>query len=115
MCGNHYRDWPHATQGNFQINVSFTLFNLLPCPSYSYGSLSGYVRVVVPEVMFDANGGLSFCSSGQTRTVSVPNVPYNSPNYCNWHHKYDWIVPNGWSVAPTTTGEPFTFLEVFGL
>ena len=34
--------WP-ATQGNFQINVSFTPFNLLPCPSYSYGSLSGYV------------------------------------------------------------------------
>ena len=67
-------------------------------------------RVVVPEVMFDANGGLSFCSSGQTRTVSVPNVPYNSPNYCNWHHKYDWIVPNGWSVAPTTTGEPFTVI-----
>lgn len=69
---------------------------------------------MVPEVIFDTNGGLSFCSPGQTRTVSVPNVPYNSSNYCNWHHAYDWIVPAGWTILPTPPFTPQDFTTIPG-
>lgn len=98
--------WPST--GNFEVKVTFTPFNVPLCP-YSYGSLTGYVRVVVPERVYDSDGGLSFCSSGQSRTISVPTVVYNASEVCGWHHAYDWIVPSGWTIA-APSGSPYTVI-----
>jgi hypothetical protein len=101
--------WPST--GNFQVYVRFLARNWPLCEDLSFGSLTGLIRVVVPSQVYDTNGGLSFCSSGQTRTISVPNVPYNNSNYCMWHHAYDWIVPSGWTVVPTNPSAQYTTIE----
>ncbi len=95
--------WPST--GNFQVAVSFKPFNVPGC-DYSYGSLSGVVRTVAPERVFDSDGGFSFCTPGQTRTIMVPTIPYNNTTYCNWHHAYDYIPPAGWTVTPIPPFDP---------
>lgn len=55
------------------------------------------VRVLSPGPI----SGLLFCSPNETRTLSVPGIPFNAQS-CNYHYKYDWIVPSGWSVVPAT-------------
>lgn len=65
------------------------------------------VRVISPGPI----SGLVFCSPNETRTLSVPGIlPFNSAQSCYFHHKYDWIVPSGWSAIPTG-GQPFTSIE----
>jgi hypothetical protein len=91
--------WPST--GIAQISIQFNAKQDPTC-NYSYGVLNNInVRTVVPERVGDAAGGyggLSFCP-GQTRTIYVPDVPYGSPEYCIWHHAYDWIVPSGWTIS----------------
>ena len=65
------------------------------------------VRVLSPGPI----SGLVFCSPNETRTLSIPGIlPFNQPQSCYFHHKYDWIVPSGWSVI-STGGEPFTAID----
>jgi hypothetical protein len=95
----HQFMWPGT--GNFSISVQFHPRNTLGCSS-SWGYLNGGLsRVVTPEGISDLDGGLTFCTPGQTRTLRVPAVTYNQPATCNWHHAFDYIVPSGWSVTPT--------------
>ncbi len=58
------------------------------------------VRVISPGPI----SGLLFCSSNETRTVSIPGIlPFNSAQSCYYHYQFDWIIPSGWSVVPATT------------
>ncbi|MFN7330517.1 MAG: hypothetical protein ACK5UP_13545, partial [Bacteroidota bacterium] len=57
------------------------------------------VRVLSPGPI----SGLAFCGPNETRIFSVPGIlPFNSAQSCYYHYKYDWLVPNGWSVVPAT-------------
>lgn len=81
--------------GAFKIEVRFHGRNDIGC-GISTESRNVTVRVATPGPI----SGLLFCSPGETRTLSIPGIP-NTAELCNFHHKYDWIVPAGWSVTPS--------------
>jgi hypothetical protein len=86
-----------STTGNFEVRVTFGNSYLI-CYTSSK-SLNGTSRVVVPDKIFDSDGGLTFCSPGETKAVSITPIPSQSIDNCYWHHSFDWIVPAGWSIS----------------
>ena len=106
--------WPSSSTGQGQIKIRFLPTNNALCP-VSEKIINVTVRSAVPESLSDADGGpVQFCSSGQTRTISVPTVPFNVADYCYWHNKYDWIVPSGWTVVPAAPHPPGEFEAIPG-
>jgi hypothetical protein len=93
--------------GPAQIRVRFKA-NYVPCGSLDQTFTNVNVRVFSPGIPSDADGALVFCGPNQTKTITIPGVPWGA---CNWHHKYDWIVPAGWTVVPTDNG---TFVAIDG-
>ncbi|MFY0689085.1 MAG: T9SS type A sorting domain-containing protein [Cyclobacteriaceae bacterium] len=88
--------------GNNQIRVIYTPNGDPFCPiTTEYMNVN--VRVFPPGV---ASGAL-FCTGGETKTVTIPGID-NSEAECFYHHKYDYIVPTGWSV--TSTLDPFDII-----
>lgn len=84
--------------GNNQIRVRF-LANPDPFCTIDTKYMNVNARVFEPGVPTDASGGLTFCSSSQTKTITIPGIPYDS-EHCDYHYKYDWIIPSGWTAIP---------------
>jgi hypothetical protein len=89
-----------SVSGAVKIRVRFKGVNDILChfnsPSEKWYNVT--VRNFNPGPI---SGSLLFCASGETQQLSIPGItPFNSPSSCYFHHKYDWIVPDGWSVVP---------------
>jgi hypothetical protein len=84
---------------NAQVKVQFVANDQLPGCKLSEEILNVVVRVVMPQSVSDANGGLSFCAASQTKTITSPQS-YSDPAACLWDNNYDWIVPSGWKIIP---------------
>jgi hypothetical protein len=98
--------WPGP--GTTEVFVRFLAKNEPGCiinqPLFITGTHWGNAVVPGMQTLTDSQGGLTFCTPGQTKTITVAPI-----TGCNWHHSYDWIVPAGWTVAPTIeTSTPIT-------
>lgn len=89
-----------TTTGNKEIEFWFLPDNNIDC-TYDYESYFVEVRAVPPGEPTDSDGLLVFCTTNETKTITIPGIPWSEEG-CNWHNKYDWIVPSGWSVVPAT-------------
>jgi hypothetical protein len=99
--------------------------------TFNFGKILGPVRIKVQflgsnnpicsqteTVWFDVNvrvpsmgtiSGLTFCSPGETRTLTIPGIPWQTADACNFHHAYEWTVPAGWKIrASGSTLPPVT-------
>jgi hypothetical protein len=92
--------------GNNKVRVRF-FANPDPLCVMDIKDYNVEVRVFEPGVPTDASGGLTFCSSSQTKTVTIPGILYDT-EHCDYHYKYDWIIPTGWSAAPSDILIPYT-------
>lgn len=99
--GSQTVTWPG--QGVTEVFVRFLVKNEPGCilnqPVYITGSHWGQSIVPGMQSLSDAQGGLNFCTPGQSKTVTVDPI-----TGCLWHHRYDWIVPAGWTVATNPVG-----------
>jgi hypothetical protein len=101
--------WTWGTANPQEIRVRFIPAGNPFCP-ISSKTISITTALVPPGLPRDSDGGLGFCGSSQTKTITIPGIPWLNPNTCNWHHKYDWIVPQGWTVTPAN-GENYTTIQ----
>lgn len=83
--------------GASQIKVIFVPNNFVGGIFYT-----AYKNVAVQEFnpgqIKDSDGGLGFCSSGETKTLTVPGISNSVGTACVWHHKYTWEAPVGWTI-----------------
>jgi hypothetical protein len=83
--------------GTIKIKVQFSGVGDLICDISTK-----WYTVTVRNFYPGAISGLLFCSPGQTQQLSIPGItPFNTATSCYFHHRYDWIVPEGWTVIPT--------------
>ncbi|MGK7392738.1 MAG: hypothetical protein ACNS60_20455 [Candidatus Cyclobacteriaceae bacterium M2_1C_046] len=89
-----------TTTGNKEIEFWFLPDNNWDC-TYDYESYFVEVRAVPPGEPTDSDGKLVFCTTNETKTISI-NGLNNTADDCYYHYEYDWIVPTGWSIVPVT-------------